>query len=132
VLNEPDKISIRTRKNKKSPWLMCTWDVARAEKAGNTKGLYWQRDPQAALRNAVWKDIYRTHYRDALGGMIYTPEDFGVMLDANGDVIESPTLKDTKDLNEQERQLEPKYIKPPAEKMDIDQIIALTEKEAGK
>lgn len=67
------------------------WDIAKAQKAklwGN-KGP-WSQYPAAMLRARAISEVVRMGAQDVMAGGIYTPEELGAVVNADGEVIDVP------------------------------------------
>jgi hypothetical protein len=64
-----------------------TWDQAKASKAGLWGTGNWAKYPAAMLRSRAITEVARMGASDALYGVIYTPEELGAEVDADGAVI---------------------------------------------
>ena len=67
------------------------WDQAKAVKAGlwGNKGP-WTLYPAAMLRSRAISEVVRMGATDVMAGGIYTPEELGAQVDAEGNMTESP------------------------------------------
>lgn len=64
------------------------WDMSKAKQAGlNTQT--WKQYPAAMLRARAITEVARMGASDALFGVIYTPEEMGAPVDADGEPVES-------------------------------------------
>lgn len=71
-----------------------TWTMAQATKANLTGKDVWKKYPSAMLRARAITEVCRMGAPDALYGVIYTPEELGANVDADGapvDLGEHPT-----------------------------------------
>jgi hypothetical protein len=71
-----------------------TWTMAQATKANLTGKSVWKQYPSAMLRARAITEVCRMGAPDALYGVIYTPEELGANVDADGapvDLGEHPT-----------------------------------------
>lgn len=66
------------------------WDEAKAAKAGLWDRGTWKKYPAAMLRSRAITEAARTWASDALYGMIYTPEELGAQVDADGAPVARP------------------------------------------
>lgn len=67
------------------------WDIAKAQKAklwGN-KGP-WSQYPAAMLRARAISEVVRMGAQDVMAGGIYTPEELGAVVNAEGEVLDVP------------------------------------------
>lgn len=69
-----------------------TWDQAKAQRAGlwGQRGP-WTQYPSQMLRARAITEVCRQGASDALMGVIYTPEEMGADVDAEGQIISPPT-----------------------------------------
>lgn len=67
----------------------CVWTIDRAKKCGliTEKSYGWRRYPAAMLRARATTEVARMGAQDALGGVIYCPEELGANVDESGEVI---------------------------------------------
>ncbi len=75
-----------------------TWTLERARHAGLLPGKEdsnWRRYPAAMLRSRVVTEVARMGASDALLGVIYTPEELGVRVDATGAPFEARPITTT-------------------------------------
>ncbi|MBM4346037.1 MAG: hypothetical protein FJ100_21900 [Deltaproteobacteria bacterium] len=71
------------------------WTLDRAKAAGLTGKGTWRAYPAAMLRARAITEVARMACSEALHGVIYTPEELGAEVDADGDVVDvtpKPTL----------------------------------------
>ena len=61
-----------------------TWTMTQATKAGLTGKSVWKQYPSAMLRARAITEVCRMGAPDALYGVIYTPEELGANVDADG------------------------------------------------
>jgi hypothetical protein len=75
------------------------WDLDKARTAGLLGKGTWKNYPGALLRSRAITEVARMGASDALFGVIYTPEELGAEVDAEGDVVETarPTPRSGKD-----------------------------------
>jgi hypothetical protein len=72
------------------------WDLDKAKAAGLTGKGVWKSYPGAMLRSRAITEVARMGAPDALYGVIYTPEELGATVDAEGEPVdlgEAPTLE---------------------------------------
>ena len=69
------------------------WDMGRARAAGLVNKAVWKSYPAAMLRARAITEVARSAAPDALFGVIYTPEELGATVDADGDVITAPAVE---------------------------------------
>lgn len=69
------------------------WDAEKARKAGKwgSKGP-WSDYPSAMLRARAITEAARAHASDALYGIVYTPEELGADVDADGEPVSTPVM----------------------------------------
>lgn len=67
-----------------------TFTIQDAETAGLLKNPTWRSYPAAMLRARAISAVARMAFPDTIGGM-YTPEELGATVDADGDVIDIPS-----------------------------------------
>lgn len=67
-----------------------TFTMKEAEAAGLLKNQVWRSYPAAMLRARAISAVARMAFPDSIGGM-YTPEELGATVDADGDVIDVPS-----------------------------------------
>jgi hypothetical protein len=67
------------------------WDMDKARAAGLTGKGVWKSYPGAMLRSRVITEVARMGASDALFGVIYTPEELGAEVDADGEVVHQVT-----------------------------------------
>ena len=85
--------AIRAKRSEKGIWIRFEFNKDRVAQNGLEKAMYYQKDPQAAMRNYAIKDCYRTMFRKELGSCIYTPEDFGMNTNGNGTIESTDGVK---------------------------------------
>lgn len=61
-----------------------TWTLARAQAAGLAGKGVWKAHPQAMLRSRAITEVIRAGASEVLVGVIYTPEELNVEVDASG------------------------------------------------
>lgn len=69
------------------------WDMNRARVAGLTGKGVWKSYPGAMLRARAITEVARSAAPDALFGVIYTPEELGAEVNADGDVLTAPSSR---------------------------------------
>lgn len=67
------------------------WDMAKAKQA-NLNTATWKAYPAAMLRSRAITEVARMGASDALYGVIYTPEELGAEVDAEGKPVAAPTF----------------------------------------
>lgn len=65
-----------------------TWTMAQATKANLTGKSVWKQYPSAMLRARAITEVCRMGAPDALYGVIYTPEELGANVDADGSPVD--------------------------------------------
>lgn len=88
-----------------------TFTMAEAEQAGLLKNAVWRSYPAAMLRARAISAVARMAFPDSIGGM-YTPEELGATVDADGDVIDVPSTP--------QRPADSRPIKPHVEVVEVD------------
>lgn len=63
------------------------WDMAKARAAGLANKAVWRNYPAAMLRSRAITEVARAGAPDALFGVVYTPEELGVDVDQEGNVL---------------------------------------------
>lgn len=66
-----------------------TWDLDRAKTAGLTGKAVWKSYPAAMLKARAITEVARDACQEALFGLLYTPEELGATVDADGNPIVS-------------------------------------------
>ncbi len=69
------------------------WNMAKARAAGLTGKNVWKNYPGAMLRSRAITEVARLGAPDALYGVVYTAEELGAEVNAEGEVIENPTYQ---------------------------------------
>lgn len=64
-----------------------TWDIDRAKTAGLTGKQVWKNYPAAMLKARAITEVARDACQEALVGLLYTPEELGATVDADGNPI---------------------------------------------
>lgn len=67
------------------------WDLSRARTAGLAGKSVWKQYPAAMLRSRAITEVARMAAPDALFGVVYTPEELGAEVDADGEVVHQAT-----------------------------------------
>ena len=72
----------------------CRWDLERAKQAGllGKRGGNWQAYPAAMLKARAISEVIREGCSEVLYGAVYTPEELGATVDAEGGVVESESV----------------------------------------
>ncbi|HUX69108.1 MAG TPA: hypothetical protein VMV41_01205 [Cellulomonadaceae bacterium] len=65
------------------------WDLDKARTAGLLGKGTWKNYPGALLRSRAITEVARMGASDALFGVIYTPEELGAEVDAEGEIVET-------------------------------------------
>lgn len=63
------------------------WTMERAKAAGLTNKTVWKQYPEAMLKARAITEVAREGAAEALFGVIYTPEELGAEVDADGTVV---------------------------------------------
>ena len=72
----------------------CRWDLERAKQAGllGKRGGNWQAYPAAMLKARAISEVIREGCSEVLYGAVYTPEELGAVVDAEGGVVASESV----------------------------------------
>ena len=72
----------------------CRWTLDRAKTAGliGKAGGNWQKYPAAMLKARAISEVIREGCSEVLYGAVYTPEELGATVDAEGGVVESESV----------------------------------------
>ena len=72
----------------------CRWTLDRAKTAGliGKAGGNWQKYPAARLKARAISEVIREGCSEVLYGAVYTPEELGATVDAEGGVVESESV----------------------------------------
>ena len=108
------------------------WDMGKARAAGLAGKGVWKSYPGAMLRSRAITEVARMGAPDALYGVIYTPEELGATVDAEGtpvDLGEQPAPEPVRTVTRQRKaaQPEPEVVdaEPEPERASKAQIAAL-------
>jgi hypothetical protein len=83
------------------------WDKDKAQKAGLWGTGNWAKYPAAMLRSRAITEVARMGASDALFGVIYTPEELGATVDADGALLDLPEQPELTHQPAPEQQPEP-------------------------
>ena len=75
----------KTLKNSATTFEFSMEDAKRAELLANPS---WKKYPKNMLFARCFSDMARTLFPDAIGGISYTPEELGAVVDIDGQVID--------------------------------------------
>ena len=106
------------------------WDMGKARAAGLAGKGVWKSYPGAMLRSRAITEVARMGAPDALYGVIYTPEELGATVDAEGtpvDLGEQPAPEPIRTVTRQRKaaQPEPEVVDAEPERATDAQISAL-------
>ncbi|MGC3906587.1 recombinase family protein [Corynebacterium variabile] len=101
------------------------WDIAKAQKAklwGN-KGP-WSQYPAAMLRARAISEVVRMGAQDVMAGGIYTPEELGAVVNADGEVLEQPARATAERVDEHRQDPRLTPAQEPARQSATDRLAA--------
>lgn len=101
------------------------WDIAKAQKAklwGN-KGP-WSQYPAAMLRARAISEVVRMGAQDVMAGGIYTPEELGAVVNADGEVLEQPARATAERVDEPRQEPRPTPAQEPSRQSATDRLAA--------
>lgn len=101
------------------------WDIAKAQKAklwGN-KGP-WSQYPAAMLRARAISEVVRMGAQDVMAGGIYTPEELGAVVNADGEVLEQPNRATAERVDEPRQEPRPTPAQEPSRQSATDRLAA--------
>lgn len=101
------------------------WDIAKAQKAklwGN-KGP-WSQYPAAMLRARAISEVVRMGAQDVMAGGIYTPEELGAVVNADGEVLEQPNRATAERVDELRQEPRTAPAQEPSRQSATDRLAA--------
>lgn len=69
-----------------------TWTIEDAKTAGLLANATWTKFPRNMLFARCVSDMARSVFADCIGGISYTPEELGAVVDEDGNMIEEPKV----------------------------------------